>query len=99
MTDLVFWLGVVIFGILAAAAILYWIKRAALGRDPRPQEGLSAEEVRQLHQRGLLSDEEFRRARRAALGLPGEPAAEQQDDSGEPPPAATGGDEAEEPRP
>ena len=70
-------------GAVVAAAILMlvlamWAKKRALASfksDPRSQDGLDVEKLREMHKSGLISDEEFSSLRRAALGLKARPAA------------------------
>ncbi|KPK81454.1 MAG: hypothetical protein AMJ81_10585, partial [Phycisphaerae bacterium SM23_33] len=66
----VFWVGAAIVGIVLATAVLYYIRRMAVSKEGRTRPGISVEAVEELHSQGLLSDEEYKRARRAALGLP-----------------------------
>ncbi len=65
------WLIVAGLGVafLLFAAVLY-LRRIALGGSARPAEGLTIEQIRKLHRDGLLSDEEYDRARRAAARQP-----------------------------
>ena len=70
------WLGL---AVLALGAVLYVIRWIMMGGRGQSGPGLTIDEVEALRSRGLLTDEEYRRARRSALGLPdaasGEPAA------------------------
>ena len=63
--------------VLALGAVLYVIRWILMGGKDQTQPGLSIDQIDALHERGLLSDEEYRRARRAALGLSDEKPATQ----------------------
>lgn len=67
------WVGVAIIGILLATAVLYYLKKMALSREGRTRPELPAEDVEKLRSGGLLSEAEYKRARRAALGLSSKP--------------------------
>ena len=57
--------------ILLGGAGLLVLRRWPMSKGPPAEasKGFSVEEVEAMHQRGLLSDEEYRRAKRVALGL------------------------------
>jgi len=69
---------------LACFAALAWYRRKVMARSPRTTTG-GIEELERLHRQGLLTDEEFKKGRRAALGLdPEAGGAEEDDESREP---------------
>jgi len=68
--DVVWITGVLIAVVLVAGVVIFLIRRMAVDRSGASGAGLSIEEIDRLHQDGLLSVEEYDRARRAALGLP-----------------------------
>ncbi len=55
--------------ILIAGAIVLRLRRKLLEKPP-PGESFGIAALEKLHEQGLVSDEEFSRLRRAAMGLP-----------------------------
>jgi CBS domain containing-hemolysin-like protein len=55
-----------LFGLVAAA-----IRRMAMGISSRRPQGLTMEQLDELHRQGMISEEEYRRMRRSVLGLTG----------------------------
>lgn len=77
----------VLFAMAMGAVILLGVvvlvfRRRALNAEVRGQSGLAIDQIERLHQDGLLTEEEYRRARRAALGLAPPPAAEEPEQDG-----------------
>ncbi|MHC4717990.1 MAG: hypothetical protein ACYS5V_13530 [Planctomycetota bacterium] len=68
--ELLMWACVAMAAVLLLGLVVVLIRRAALSPDSRPPAQMAVEQVEQLHRDGALSDEEYRRARRLALGLP-----------------------------
>ena len=69
---IVIWLSLLILAGLGGIQVLLWLRRRLRVEKDRPASvGFSPEELRELRQRGQLTDEEFSRLRRAALGLGG----------------------------
>jgi len=73
----------VLYGAILLAAVLvlagawYWLRRRLRGLGERDQpEGFSLEDLEAMRSSGQISDEEFRRLRRGALGLAGPAAGE-----------------------
>ena len=95
--ELVLWLGVVGLCVILGGAGLYYLRRVALSKDPRPREAASLEELDKLHQDGLISNDEYRRARRAALGLGNRPDSPAGVVDADQPPSTAGPAEANEP--
>jgi len=62
--------------IVIGAVVIPWIKRryAGGGEVSGPEQGFSIEHLQRMHDSGEISREEFRRLRRAALGLEAETA-------------------------
>lgn len=60
----IFWCVVLLLVSIAAAALVFWIRRRMLQDDyPTVSTGFSLADFREMHQRGELSDEEFEAAR------------------------------------
>ena len=55
---------------LVFLVVARYLRGAATGKDGSSTKGLSSEDVEALYRRGALTEQEYRRARRAALGLP-----------------------------
>jgi FtsZ-interacting cell division protein ZipA len=75
--QIVFACGAVLAAAIIMVVLAMWAKRRALASfksDPRSQDGLDVEKLRDMHRSGLISDEEFSALRRAALGLKPPPA-------------------------
>ncbi|MBL8746199.1 MAG: SHOCT domain-containing protein [Phycisphaerae bacterium] len=63
------WIAALLLSVVAGAAALFWIRRRLLGEDPADRStGLTLQDLREMHQRGTLTDEEFAAAKRAVLG-------------------------------
>jgi hypothetical protein len=61
-------IGLMLLGFL----VLRWLRRRAHEPfDDLPPGGMTIEQVEQMHERGLISDEEFSAMRRIILGLKG----------------------------
>lgn len=70
-TRIVVWGTVLTLFLLAAWPVMVWLQRrfrSPKGTDVR--EPFTVEKVEQMYRHGLISDEEFSRLRRIALGLP-----------------------------
>jgi len=63
-------LAVLVGAVLIGVVLLKALRRMAVGKDGGSSRDLSVEQLRQMRDRGLLSPEEFDRARRVVLGLP-----------------------------
>ncbi|MBL9148610.1 MAG: SHOCT domain-containing protein [Phycisphaerae bacterium] len=60
-------LGLLVVVVLLGAIVIYWVRRYMRG-EPTKADGFSLEELRQMHRRGEMNDEEFARAKSAILG-------------------------------
>ena len=70
--EIVLWLSCLILAGMGGIQVLLWLRRRLRVEKNGPASvGFSPEELRELHQRGQLTDEEFGRLRKAALGLGG----------------------------
>ena len=56
------WLAGLTVLVVAGGLVIYLLRRS-LGRGDAPPEGFTLQDLRDLHARGSLSDEEFERAR------------------------------------
>ncbi len=61
------WIGVTLVLILIGAGIAVWVRRRFHAHDTAAPETLSLHELRELHEQGGLSDEEFEALRDAAV--------------------------------
>lgn len=60
------WLGVLAAIAAIGAVLLMWLRRR-LRREDRPIEGFVLHDLREMHRRGELDDEEFERAKASLL--------------------------------
>ena len=58
-----FWLGILVLAAVALAVIALLIRRAVLGQDDASQPGFTLGDLRDMHARGELSDQEFEQAK------------------------------------
>ncbi len=56
------WLAGLAALVVAGGVVIYFLRRS-LGRGDTPSEGFTLQDLRDLHARGSLSDEEFERAK------------------------------------
>lgn len=101
-----FWSGVLIAALMALFVLLTWLRRRMRPGAHKPQsERMTVEQIEAIRRSGRISDEEFSRLRRIALGLDAGPEAkdnsaltppEKRDDEngGGDPDARTGSDQA-----
>lgn len=64
------WTGVLLVAVLVGAVVVFFVRRQMVGGDP--SDGAMAgggllDELRQMHRRGEIGDDEFERARAAML--------------------------------
>ncbi len=65
------WLAAVFGGLIVFVIVMYILRWIAVSKSGKRSSGFTMEEIEHLHHNGTLSDEEYRLARRAALGLTG----------------------------
>lgn len=71
ITPVLLWLGALIVVLVVGAVVLTAVRRRLLGdRAGEGGTGLSLHDLREMHARGDLSDDEFARAKAALLGRP-----------------------------
>ena len=61
------WVGVLLVAAICVAA--YILRRIVFGKDTKHRTGFTIEQIDRLHNEGALTEEEYRLARRSALGL------------------------------
>jgi len=72
VTPLIIWIGAFVVLLVIGAVVLTAVRRRLLGERERDAgAGLSLHDLREMHARGDLSDEEFARAKAAVLGSAG----------------------------
>ncbi len=81
---------VVVVLLLAMFLVLALLRRFVFHGADRPGQGMSMEQLERLREQGLISREEYKRARLALMPGVGEPARSPQPPGGPDPPAATG---------
>lgn len=73
---LLLWCGVLIAFVLVAYVVIQYIRKLVLGRPPGPADML--DELERMHRGGLMTEQEYRQARRVLMRsqglLPPEPA-------------------------
>ncbi len=79
------WMVVIIAAAMVFMVVAKFIRRAAVGQPPGPVPGLTVEQVDRMYRRGMLTEAEYERARRAAMGVPGAPPAGGTNDAEAPP--------------
>ena len=62
------WLGVLLGMVVVGAIVIAWTRRLLRGEDQSAGAGFTLHDLRELHRRGELNDEEFQRAREAMIG-------------------------------
>ncbi len=73
--------GLLILAIIGGGlAIVYWVRRSLRSPQDEPVAGFSIDNIEELRNSGLISDEEFRNLRTKALGV-GKPAGEKDNSS------------------
>ena len=70
LTGLVVSFAVLVGALVIGGVVLLVLRKMAVGKEGSSSRDQSVEQLRELRDRGLLSQEEFDRARRSALGLP-----------------------------
>lgn len=65
------WIGALLIVLLAGALILVWLRRRLIQLGRESKEGLTLHSLRELRERGVLSEEEFEQARSALIGIAG----------------------------
>ena len=63
------WVGILLGAIFIFIAAIYVVRWIALSRDTKRNAGFTIDQIDRLHDEGALTEEEYRRARRTALGL------------------------------
>lgn len=67
------WIAALVLVAVLGGVALFWIRRLLLSEEPPASAtGLTLQDVREMHQRGVMSDEEFAAAKRVILGAAGE---------------------------
>src|ERR1043165_262191 len=66
--DVIPWLILLIGFILAGGVLIYFVKRWTKQDQASSAAGFTLQDLRELHARGELSEEEFQSARRAMIG-------------------------------
>jgi hypothetical protein len=61
------WLGLLLVLVLIGAVAIYIARRTLYWEPPRSAPGFSLQSLREMHEAGELSDEEFERARTAMI--------------------------------
>ena len=78
--DMLPWLGAFVVVVLVGGALALWLRRRFRADDERSGDGYSLQDLRAMHARGELSDEEFKSAKDALIsGLHADVRAEPQD--------------------
>lgn len=67
LVNLAPWLGLLLVVVLIGGLVIVWVRRYMRG-EQKSADGFSLEDLRQMHRRGEMSDEEFARAKSAILG-------------------------------
>jgi hypothetical protein len=80
----------VIVLLLAAFLVLALLRRFVYQGADRPEPGMSMEQLERLREQGLISQEEYKRARLSLMPGVGEPARSRQPPGDPDPPDATG---------
>jgi len=68
-SEALIWSAAAIAAVILLGVVVLVVRRRALNAEARSPSSEAIDEVERLHQDGLLTDEEYRRARRAVLGL------------------------------
>ena len=66
-SDLAPWLGILGLVAVVSGVVLLRLRRGVRGDDASPKVGFSLHDLREMHARGELTDEEFTRARDALV--------------------------------
>ena len=66
--DVVPWLAALLALVVVGAVLIAWLRRLSRGGNGSGEEGFSLHQLREMHASGLLSDEEFERARAEVIG-------------------------------
>jgi hypothetical protein len=61
--SIVVWSLVLVAVVIAGYATVLWVRRKLRPADEPPVPGFTLEDLRQMHRKGQLTDEEFERAR------------------------------------
>ncbi|MEO0474617.1 MAG: hypothetical protein AAF085_01425 [Planctomycetota bacterium] len=68
MSEIYFWLGVIVALAIAMGLIAMWLRKKLIGApDDQPFTGFTLKDLRALHEQGQLSDEELAAAEEKAL--------------------------------
>ncbi len=64
------WILILLVLVFAGAIVIFWLRRSLLNprNDSTAHSGSLLDHLRELHERGEMSDEEFRSARNKLLG-------------------------------
>jgi len=97
---LLIWTGVMIVAIILLGSAVLWLRRRVFARCARGEgdSGFSIDQLEELHRSGQLSEAEFRRLRRASLGLE-RPTARKSNSSSSPPGPDDDGEKGQAPEP
>ncbi|MCD4699517.1 MAG: hypothetical protein K8R91_02970 [Phycisphaerae bacterium] len=69
LTDTVVWSVILLVAVFAFVAVIYILRRMLLNKGDRRNMGFTIDQIDRLHNDNSLTEEEYRRARRAALRL------------------------------
>ena len=69
LTDTVLWSVILLAAVFTFVAVIYILRRTLLNKSDRSNTGFAIDQIDRLRDEGTLTDEEYRRARRVALGL------------------------------
>ena len=61
------WLGIFVIVVIVGWFAIVWVRRLMRG-DPKRDAGFALEDLRQMHRRGEIDDEEFARAKASLVG-------------------------------
>jgi uncharacterized membrane protein len=62
------WLIVLVVVVIVGGMLIYFVRKWMAGDASAPAEGFTLQDLRDLHARGELTDEEFQNARAAMIG-------------------------------
>ena len=63
------WFAVLVAAVLILGVVVYILRWMALSKSDKHRTGFTIEQIDRLHNEGVLTEEEYRLARRSALGL------------------------------
>ncbi|MDY7011015.1 MAG: hypothetical protein SVV80_09730 [Planctomycetota bacterium] len=69
LTDTVVWSVILLVAVSAFVVVIFILRRMLLNKSDRGNTGFTIDQIDRLRDENSLTEEEYRRARRAALGL------------------------------